>query len=694
MQTLPAQENGVTSTGTQFGPANREYYDPSSWALTTFSTSREIIDHPPPSKRRRIDDEPAFLRGSKETDYLGPLLTIYHSIPLAREALLMPGLKVHAYDHDNTWWAGTTDENTKALSTDSSLRVHRDELNVLAEVQCLMGLLDKTTRAYGSVDALADLQAVRSCNGDSSFLRFLMSWSSAALGQEPHEQLTQVFTTVAMKNNEASDDEPQEKSLLFVEAPINRVPGETLVDLLDMTVWNDDTGNIDDVWIDHAAEIFTVRVYVPDGGKEGIGLTLEPVWYPDRYMDECREAMQHIRHQAQSLRKDIDQCTNIQRRHEAVKLPDNRVLMIRDVLDAAAKASAAVIGKKQGSGRFYDSQRSLSEDPVAQADVEAVNAELANVLGKIEQRIQQLEQKKTELRSRMRQVALQLTRPTRESPHLPHCKYTLQGVSTKPNITYVRQSNKDLLHLDDDDATSEDPDTQWWKMAWLPDDKQNLLPPTAAMGPTTQTQAEAQKKHGRTLDEDAAEDEGPKAYTVRKVSENEVLEAVKDEHHSVLLVFANEKAMTFNGSELSLPLRHFIDRDNQAFADELQEEEGPILDTPADREAEVEFEDVPLIDQNGSSSSAQELTPMSTSSLGRDENGQPSPKRVKEGDGGLYREPPPSYIDSVGKQEMQERRANRIGLYAEQMLQKYGGDIDKSEETTDGGNFTHVERLD
>src|SRR4051812_40824173 len=113
--TLPAQENGITGAGSHFGPAKRDYYEPGNWALTTFASSREIIDHPPPTKRRRLDDEPAFLRGSKETDYLAPLLTIYHSIPLAREALLARTLKVHTYGHDASWWSGSTDENTKAL---------------------------------------------------------------------------------------------------------------------------------------------------------------------------------------------------------------------------------------------------------------------------------------------------------------------------------------------------------------------------------------------------------------------------------------------------------------------------------------------------------------------------------------------------------------------------------------------------
>lgn len=690
-QTLPAQENGVTGTGSHFGPANREYYDPSRWTVTTFSTSREIIDHPPPTKRRRLEDQPAFLRGSKETGYLGPLLTIYHSIPLAREALLMPTLRVHAYAHDGSWWSGTTDENTKALSTDNTLRIDRDECNLLAEVQCLMAFLDRTTRAYGSVDALADLPAVRSQSGNSPLARFLTSWNSASMRQAPQEQLTQVFSSTAVKGGGLGESAEAEKSLLFVEPYINRIPDETLVDLLDSTIWNDDIGNIDDVWISHPAEIFTIRVFDPNsnGGKTGLDLKLDPVWYADRYMYECRDAMQQIRKQLQLIRREIDHCTTLQRRVEVLKLADNRILSIRDVLDAAAKASAVLVGKKPASNGFLEDR--LSDNGVTQSDVEAVGLELQNVIGRIEQKLHQLEQRKNELRLRSRQIAMQLTHPTPENPDIPHRRYTLQGVSTKPEITYVRRPNKDLIVLDSQDELSvREEGYQWWKMSWLQEDAQKALPQAPMMGPITQAQAEADQKLGDVFGTDAS-----KPYMVVKVSGNEVLEAVKEGHDSVLLVYANDHAMKFQGGDLSLPLRHFMDRDNQAFAEEVQHEEGVMQTTSGDGDAEIEFEDVPLIDPTGSSSSAREITPMSTSSPGRDEDGQPSPKRAKEDNSSGVLELPPSYEESMGKQEMQEmqeKKGNKIGLYAEQMLQRYGSDAGKGTgEKENGGNFMHIE---
>lgn len=702
--TLPAQENGVTGAGTHFGRATREYYEPSSWAMTTFSSSREIIDHPPPTKRRRLDDEPPFLRGSKETDYLAPLLTIYHSIPLAREALMLRNFKVHTYGHDASWWSGTTDENTKALSTNNDLQIDRDECNLLAEVQCLMAFLDNTNRAYGSVDALADLQAVRGSRGSANFVRFLTAWESAALRQAPNGQLAQVFGSIATKDFGPDVGETEAKPLLCVEAPVNRVPGETLVDLLDRTVWDDDTGNIDDVWIDQVAEVFTIRVYDPNDGKNGsLELTLDPIWYPDRYLLECKDTTQEMRKQMQLLLREIAHCTNIQRRCEILKLPDNRVLMIREVLDAAAKASVEAVGKKSPPNRLIDGQHSHSHEALDQVNVDGVELELHRVLDRIDQKLQLLDERKNDLRARMRQIALQLTKPTADSPDVPQHKYTLQGLSTKPNITYLRRLNTDLL-LDEDADRSDGPEWQWWRLAWIQDEiqSQQRAQQSAApvMGPITQAQAEASKKNlgftaGLSFDSllksNGPELDLPKPYVIQKVTEEEVLHAVKKEHSSVVLVYASEDAVSFEGSELSIGLRHFVDRDNRSFAEELQFEEGPVQDMSVDRDNEVEFEDVPLIDPNGSSSSARGLTPMSTSSPGRDEDGQASPKRLRGENLVSLSEPLPSYEESTGMPEMQEKKGNKIGFHAEQMLQKYGEHLKQSDEKDEKTSFMHVE---
>lgn len=681
-QSAPGQENGVTQTGTHFGPAKQDYnYDNTSWALTTYSTSREIIEHPPPSKRRRTGDAPAFLRGSKETGYLAPLLTIYHNIPLAREALLMPALKVHAIAHDNNWWSGATDENTKALSTEVTPRIDQNERNLLSEVQCLMAFLDKTTRAYGSVDALADLQAVRNRGGDALFHRFLEAWGSAALKEAPQEQLTQVFSSTAVKSDGPHDEMPVEKTLYCVEPYLNHHPDETLTDLLDYTIWNDEMGSIDDVWISNCAEIFTVRLQEPNNTFKTADISLDPVWYADRYMYECRDEMQQIRRQLQQIRRQIEQLTHMQRRCQMFN-SGNRALDVSEVLHAALKAAAVAAGDNPSSNGFLDSRHVPSESTVTQSDVTELGSELQSVLEKIRLRLAQLEQRKDDFRARSRQITMQLTQPSPERPGVPHRKYVLHGVATKPGVTYFRRANPtpDLLESDQGDEGSMD--YEWWRSSWQQEEVQSAQYPPL-VGPVTQAQSEAAGK---------SSSDNLIPWSLTLVSEPEVLEAVKNEYISVLLVYANENAINYQGNELSVSLRHFVDRDNQAFAEDLQQEAGPLSGSSADQEVGIEFEDVPLIDPTRSSSSLRELTPMSTSSPDHDDEAVYSSPREKEDNLDNPLEQLPSYEDTVGKREMQERRENKIGLYAEQLLERYGDEASKGTGERDSSNDSlHVE---
>ncbi|RJE16634.1 ubiquitin interaction motif protein, partial [Aspergillus sclerotialis] len=75
-QNLGHQETGVTTKASQpnFGPATGDYYDEGNWSMTLFNpTSREIVVSPDPVDRKRIDDEPAFIRPSPDNPYLGGL---------------------------------------------------------------------------------------------------------------------------------------------------------------------------------------------------------------------------------------------------------------------------------------------------------------------------------------------------------------------------------------------------------------------------------------------------------------------------------------------------------------------------------------------------------------------------------------------------------------------------------------------
>ena len=654
----PPQENGVTGTGQQFGPATRDHYEASQWAMTApISSYRELIDHPPPSKRRRLDGQPAFLRGAKETGYLAPLLTIYHGIPLAREALLLPPMKVMSYGHDQQWWAGQSDENRKSLTLEVDQHVDRSKLNLLAEIQCLMAFLDGTKRAYGSVDALADLQGLKTFRAETSFSRLTEAWRDAAMSQCGPEQLTQVFSSTAVK---AEGTGSMSKDMVCLEPPVNRSPDQSLVELLDTTVWNDNVEALDDIWFQHCGEVFTVRMYDPGNRDEGLQVTAAPFWYSDRYLEERKSESREIRAQLQAVRKEMNQYSNLQKRCEFVSGPDRKPIRVKEALGAVSQASMAAMADRYTQ---YHQTSDLTKTEIGQLgpDVQAI-------MERIDQKLRMLEEAKSKLIAKMREISTQMTQPT-EDPSSPIHKYLLMGVSTRPETTYLRRESTDLLGLEEETG-AELSKWQWWRTSSSTEHIPNP-PPAPVIGPATQDQAEAAKKKANGNNDNWG---NPHIlYTVVQVGEEDVIEAIRSEYNSVVLVYANEHAVEWKATPASEALRKFVAQDNSEFASEMREETEPAsIATPQNSDAT--FEDVALEDIPTGQRLACEMAPMSINSPYRDEDGQPSPKRPKSSDGAwrpARDDEPPPYEDALVP-EMQERKQHKIGMYAEQMLEKYG----------------------
>ena len=132
-----------------------------------------------------------------------------------------------------------------------------------------------------------------------------------------------------------------------------------------------------------------------------------------------------------------------------------------------------------------------------------VERKLQELLQRIDQKVRLLEQRKAELRAQMKELALQMTQPSEESIFVPHHKYVLQGVSTRPHIMYLRHLNADLVHLGDNDEDQHS-DWQWWRISWLPEVEAAPL----GIGPQTQAQIAAQdpSKSGANAGEPQSQD--------------------------------------------------------------------------------------------------------------------------------------------------------------------------------------------
>lgn len=304
------QETGVTNVdGARFGPASRDHYDENAWALTLHDTSsRGICIDPDPEERKRIGGKPAFLRPSEDAEYMPGLITIFHAIPLARETLLQKSKVASNYGHDPQWWNGQPISSGRQVTDDGvPLQDYTEE--AIKETQRLMAFLDGTDRAFGSIDALANSKAIGDWDSEHRILGFFKLWDQNVPLPNGEEGVENIFFSVGTKQT-ASTDEKMTEEFPIISIPVdNNLSGGTLYDALDQCMWADiPEKELDDVWLERIAPVFAIRVSNLRGEKP-LGIKIPAIWYPDRYMAECKEFATELRNSR--LRVD----TELQRLH-------------------------------------------------------------------------------------------------------------------------------------------------------------------------------------------------------------------------------------------------------------------------------------------------------------------------------------------------------------------------------------------
>jgi hypothetical protein len=340
-QNLGHQETGVTTNTNQqnFGPATGDYYDEGNWSMTLFnSTSREIVVSPDPVDRKRTDDEPAFLRPSPDNQYLGGLITILHSIPLAREALLLKNQVLSDYGHDPQWWNGQPIKLPKIVTIHDEAQGASDWDDILHEVQRLVAFLDSTTRAFGSSDALAGLRSLVSYDSDGNIGKFLEKWQEAAVRADTGNQLANIFSSRASKRPLPESDETIDRDFTALEPSVESIHGQTLYDVLDQLMWADKLGEeLDDVWLEDVADILTIKLEALESSKS-VDVKIPSVFYPDRYLAGQRELARDFRSRKLQFYEEISRIEMLISRFTAPKSHSNTGLTSRDILEKAANA--------------------------------------------------------------------------------------------------------------------------------------------------------------------------------------------------------------------------------------------------------------------------------------------------------------------------------------------------------------------
>ena len=611
----------------------------------------------------------------------------------------MPSVGNISYGYDSEWWSGTRIVAPRIVSYDDGVVPQSDLDDFVYETQRLMAFLDGTIRSYGSADVLADMDCYRTCNADTELSQFFQTWICAALGLAPNEPLTQIFSSVALKNPRNTRAQVSHKEFACLE-PNHRLGQETLYDTLDTAIWCDDPDlPLDDVWIEHIGPIFTMRVHDSEPNpalkREKVDVRIPATWYPDRYLESCKQLSRDLRARRLDLSREIHRLQLLQNRCSTQAGPNGPLDVQKTLLEAAKAAERAVKDKTLPNGLHEENGLlSLNTSPTPDAKGDRCAQELRRLVERIDKKMRSLEEQKERTHEVYRSVAQQLTHPSPDPEEPPTHKYTLRGVSTKPHITYVlRPVIEDLMDISGEgnegvsgepNGTSEDKAAwQWWRISFSDEESHSSTelpvhgPPTQAEVHVTGTSVDVGGGQFSECSRKIQQPENRSCFSVRKVREVEVLKAAREESNSVLLVYADEDAVKLDPSQipdLTPELRAFVDLDNEAFARELSGESG----------AEMQF--VSMIEDGGKLVDDDDMETMPPSSPKRSSDGAASPpKRSKTLDDRFTRLPtppddPPPY-DAVGSnegQEMQETsngssplttvRSNRIGQHAERMM--------------------------
>ncbi|RAL02071.1 uncharacterized protein BO80DRAFT_38367 [Aspergillus ibericus CBS 121593] len=553
-QNLGQQETGVTTNEAKFARATRDHYDEGAWAMTLFdSSAREIIISPDPADRRRRQDEPAFIRPAQDNMYLGGLLTILHSIPLAREAFMLRNRLLPDYGHDSQWWNGQPINLPKVVTIHDAQDGDTEWDDIIYEVQRITAFLDSTDRAFGSVDALASLKSMASYDSEGSAGRFLESWQNAAIRADPDNQLASVFSSTAYKRPLSIYDTPLDKEFFLLDAFVEHDHGQTLYDVLDRTMWSDRPGeDLDDVWLEHVAEVFTIKL---EGNDKPVDVKIPAVFYPDRYLSASRDLAREFRAQRLQVHEKIFKLESLINRFSISKSVIHKGTTSSEILEKAAAAVSLTLPK------------SLSNDTTAftpdsaNAEAQRLANELRAISNKIETKLKELEAKKQDALESLRGYSKILTEASSSSSsESPHHKYTLRGVCTEPHVTYVLRRRLPDGSTNGFESTTTD-EYQWWRISFSTDDAKNR-------------QAEENQESNAAL-----HNSDVIGYTARKVREVEVLRAAREESKNVLLVYANSNAVDFSGEPAPRQLQEFVHTDNQAFEAECEEAGGTKIQT-------------------------------------------------------------------------------------------------------------------
>lgn len=541
---VPGQELGVTGNSRPyFGPATKSFYDNSKWALTLpGSSTHEFIPDVEINQRKREEVGPAFIKPLPSGDYLSALFTILHSIPLVRNAFLYAENLLPDYGHDGNWWTGTAITSSEA--TEIGFRsTTNPELDFIHEVQRLTAFLDRTDRAYGSLEALCNLdgfiKAAELLDGYAKpdFHKFLIGWESAIYNQTPGYDVNGLLHCTVNASGSLQN------SFWLDATVVHTTPGEpmTLYDVLDGHMFGDEGS----AFVRDISNVLIVRLTQSDAVAKSLGVKIPAVFYADRYLESNAQDITLMRHKIKQCEEEIGR---IETKRANFKVHKDK--KTGESVDALLLLKTSIKAFEQPDGgpenphdaytltqlqAIYESiERKIKElDEQKQKARETLERISSLFKGPIEERVDENNNESassSKSRARENGFSSDLAEFVERTPTV---RYRLRGVSTQSNVIYVLSpagsNNYNSEEIPTDDA-------QWWRIEY--------------------SYASAQPY-----------------ITREKFTEKAVLEKASEERNEALLVYATDAAISAPLLPLPKPLEAFVKRDNLAFMEDLQTHE-------------------------------------------------------------------------------------------------------------------------
>ena len=343
-QTFPGQETGTIDHSKQtFGPATRTHYDTKNWAMVyPAAQTQEILLNPEPQDRKRQPNTPAFFKTPSTDHRLSALIKILHAIPMAREALLSRNQTLQDYGYEKDWWDGTPVKVLRIVNLDADGRKFNED-DVFYEAQRLMAFLDLTDRAYGSTNALAGFEGI-GLQDKGKALNFLSLWQAAAARLD--SPLANIFESIGTKLGPDDSENSRSEHVNHLTVNVdNETSGKglTLYEALDHILWVDAKED-DEIYLRKVGDVFTLEIDNQVEKVSGLGITIPPIWYADRYLpSHTREAKNMLARKAVVM-TELQNEENLQSRISKFQKPAGGAHL--DITNLLAKSTAYFERKK------------------------------------------------------------------------------------------------------------------------------------------------------------------------------------------------------------------------------------------------------------------------------------------------------------------------------------------------------------